>query len=92
VDSIWYAAGDRATDFGFYTKRALLAAVYGATVLYWLEDRSPGSAATWEFLDRRIESVMRLPRLRGRLTRVLGRRPMRSAPPPRPPKPRRRHA
>jgi len=60
VDSIWYAAGDRSTDFGFYTKRALLAAVYGATVLCWLEDRSPDSAATWEFLDRRIDNVMRL--------------------------------
>ena len=41
VDAIWYAAGDTATDFNFYTKRALLAGVYGATTLYWLDDRSP---------------------------------------------------
>ena len=27
VDTIWYAAGDTATDFNFYTKRALLAGV-----------------------------------------------------------------
>ena len=58
VDSIWYAAGDRSTDFGFYTKRALLGAVYGATLLYWLEDRSEGSEDTWAFLDRRIENLM----------------------------------
>lgn len=60
VDTIWYAAGDRSADFGFYTKRALLSAVYGATVLYWLEDRSPGSVATWDFLDRRIDGIIRL--------------------------------
>lgn len=81
VDSIWYAAGDRSTDFSFYTKRALLAAVYGATVLYWLEDRSPGAAATWGFLDRSIEGVMRLPRLRGGLSNLLRHRTA-SAPSP----------
>ena len=71
VDSIWYAAGDRSTDFGFYTKRALLGGVYGATLLYWLEDRSPGAEETWRFLDRRIDDVMRLPRLGDRASRFL---------------------
>ena len=46
VDAIWYAAGDSATDFNFYTKRGLLAAVYGATMLYWLDDRSPDCTDT----------------------------------------------
>jgi len=64
VDAIWRAAGDTATDFNFYTKRALLAGVYGATLLYWLEDRSEGSTATWRFLDRRIEDVMRIQKAR----------------------------
>src|SRR3546814_7583549 len=36
VDAIWYAAGDRATDYNFYTKRALLAGVYSSTLLFWL--------------------------------------------------------
>jgi ubiquinone biosynthesis protein COQ9 len=61
VDAIWYAAGDTATDFNYYTKRGLLAGVYSATVLYWLEDRSEGFATTWSFLDRRIGEVMRVP-------------------------------
>ena len=68
VDAIWRAAGDTATDFNFYTKRGLLAAVYSATLLYWLDDRSPGHEATWSFLDRRIADVMRIPKLTGRLT------------------------
>lgn len=71
VDAIWYAAGDTATDFNYYTKRALLAGVYGATVLYWLEDRSEGFADTWRFLDRRIADVMRVPRALGEVGRRL---------------------
>ncbi len=68
VDAIWRAAGDTSTDFNFYTKRGLLAAVYSATLLYWLDDRSPGHEATWSFLDRRIADVMRIPKITGRLT------------------------
>jgi len=67
VDAIWYAAGDRATDFNYYTKRGLLAGAYSATVLYWLNDNSPGCAETWRFLQRRLEEAMALPRLLGRL-------------------------
>jgi len=63
VDAIWYAAGDTATDFNFYTKRSLLAAVYGPTILYWLNDRSEGAADTHEFLRRRLADVMKLPQL-----------------------------
>ena len=54
VDGIWYAAGDHATDFSFYTKRATLAGIYAATLLYWLDDRSPDFADTRAFLDRRL--------------------------------------
>jgi ubiquinone biosynthesis protein COQ9 len=59
VDAIWYAAGDTSTDFNFYTKRATLAGVYSSTLFYWLNDRSEGGEATWGFLDRRIDNVMR---------------------------------
>lgn len=67
VDAIWYAAGDTATDFNFYTKRALLAGVYSSTLLFWLNDRSEGFSATWAFLDRRIEDVMRIEKLKSRV-------------------------
>lgn len=58
-DAIWRALGDNSTDINWYTKRASLSAVYSACVLYWLGDESDGHAATWAFLDRRIEDVMR---------------------------------
>lgn len=66
VDTIWFAVGDRTTDFGFYTKRTLLAGVYLSTLLYWLNDGSEDSAATWAFLDRRIADVMRIQTMRAR--------------------------
>jgi ubiquinone biosynthesis protein COQ9 len=65
VDAIWHAAGDTATDWNFYSKRLLLAGVYGATVLFWLDDKSEGSAASWEFLERRLSDVMGIQKLRG---------------------------
>jgi ubiquinone biosynthesis protein COQ9 len=67
VDAVWRAAGDTSTDWNFYTKRALLAGVYSTTVLCWLDDVSDGSAETWEFLDRRIADVMRVPQITGRV-------------------------
>jgi ubiquinone biosynthesis protein COQ9 len=70
VDAVWYAAGDTATDFNFYTKRALLAGVYGATVIYWLDDKSPNHEATWAFLDRRIGDIMQIQKLRGRFAKL----------------------
>jgi ubiquinone biosynthesis protein COQ9 len=60
ADRIWTALGDTSEDINWYTKRATLSGVYGATVLYWLGDESEGQAATWDFLDRRIEDVMRI--------------------------------
>ncbi|MDA7425743.1 COQ9 family protein [Thalassococcus lentus] len=58
-DAIWNALGDTSRDFNYYTKRATLSAVYSSTVLYWLGDDSLDNQATWDFLDRRIEDVMR---------------------------------
>jgi ubiquinone biosynthesis protein COQ9 len=67
VDAIWRAADDRAADFSYYTKRAILAGVYGATLLHWLDDKSPDFAATSAFLDRRMADVGRLHQARQRL-------------------------
>ena len=69
VDTIWYAAGDASVDFSWYTKRAILAGVYGSTLLYWLQDGSPDDMATLGFLDRRLAGVGRIGRLRRRFSR-----------------------
>jgi ubiquinone biosynthesis protein COQ9 len=69
VDAIWHAAGDRAADFSWYTKRATLAGIYAATLLYWLRDVSEDDAPTLAFLDRRLAGVGRIGALRGRIAR-----------------------
>lgn len=58
ADRMWRLAGDNATDFNHYTKRATLSAVYGSTLTVFVNDESENFAETRAFLDRRIENVM----------------------------------
>ncbi len=69
VDGIWHLAGDQSADFSWYTKRAILAGVYSATLLYWL--REEDDAAVAAFLDRRLQGVGRIGKLRGRVEAAL---------------------
>lgn len=59
ADRMWRLAGDTATDWNHYSKRAILAALYGSTLAVFVNDSSPEKAETRAFLDRRIEGVMR---------------------------------
>ena len=67
ADHIWSALGDTSQDVNWYTKRATLSGVYSATVLFWLGDTSEGNQATWEFLDRRIDNVMQIEKLKAQV-------------------------
>lgn len=67
VDKIWEALGDTSDDFNWYSKRMTLSGVYSATVLFWLGDTSEGHAATWAFLDRRIDNVMQIEKLKSQV-------------------------
>ena len=67
ADKIWDTLGDMSEDVNWYTKRATLAGVYSATVLYWLGDDSTDNQATWAFLDRRIEDVMRIEKVKAQV-------------------------
>lgn len=67
ADAMWRLAGDTATDFNHYSKRATLAAVYGATLLVFLDDESQDLAETRAFLDRRIAGIMRFEKLKAQL-------------------------
>ena len=73
-DKIWTALGDTSTDYNWYTKRGTLSGVYSSTVLYWLGDDSPDHMSTWDFLDRRIDNVMQIEKVKAsaRKSPVLG--------------------
>jgi ubiquinone biosynthesis protein COQ9 len=66
-DAIWTALGDTSKDINWYTKRGTLSGVYTATVLFWLGDTSEGDAATWAFLDRRIDNVMQIEKVKAQV-------------------------
>ncbi len=67
ADHVWTALGDTSGDGNWYSKRAILSAIWGSTVLFWLGDDSPGHANTLDFIDRRIENVMQFEKLKGQL-------------------------
>jgi ubiquinone biosynthesis protein COQ9 len=82
ADAMWRLAGDTATDYNHYTKRAILGSVYAATLAVFVGDTSEGKTETRAFLDRRIEGVMTFEKAKARLlkqrdgfslTRFLGR-------------------
>lgn len=67
VDLVWKLAGVHSTDFSYYTRRATLGGILAATTLFWLADDSEDSSATWVFLGRRLQGVVRFGQLKGRL-------------------------
>ena len=67
ADHVWTALGDTSDDLNWYSKRATLSAVWASVVLYWLGDDSAGQADTIAFIDRRIEDVMRIEKVKGQL-------------------------
>ncbi|MBA17916.1 MAG: COQ9 family protein [Sphingomonas sp.] len=58
ADRMWRLAGDTATDYNHYSKRALLAGIYTATAIVFVDDDSEDWAETRAFLSRRIDNVM----------------------------------
>jgi len=83
ADIMWRLAGDTATDYNHYTKRAILGGIYSATLAVFVNDDSEGKAKTHEFLGRRIDGVMKFEKAKAQflnndrempsLTRFLGR-------------------
>jgi ubiquinone biosynthesis protein COQ9 len=83
ADAMWRLAGDVATDYNHYTKRAILGSIYAATLAVFVADESEDFAETKAFLARRIEGVMKFEKTKARLlkprdevfsvTRLLGR-------------------
>ena len=82
VDLMWRTAGlggDPKDGFSYYSRRATLSGVLVATFLYWLDDASEGCADSWAFLERRIDGLLQIGKLRstvdGWAAWLTGRRP-----------------
>lgn len=57
MDTIWGHVGDQAQSVEWYSRRAALGAVYAATELHLLTDKSEGHQATWDFLGGRLQEA-----------------------------------
>jgi ubiquinone biosynthesis protein COQ9 len=64
ADLMWRIAGDTSTDYNYYTKRMTLGAVYASTLLVWLDDQSEGWSESAAFLNRRIDDVMQIEKVK----------------------------
>jgi ubiquinone biosynthesis protein COQ9 len=73
IDAIWHAAGDKSADFAWYTKRAILGAIYTATLAFWLRDAGEDDSATLAFLDRRLADHARFHKAQRRCSERLSR-------------------
>ena len=60
ADTMWRALGDTATDYNYYSKRALLANAYAQTVFFAIADTSEDFAATEAFLMKKLQNAMKL--------------------------------
>jgi ubiquinone biosynthesis protein COQ9 len=68
ADVMWRAAGDTATDYNHYSKRAILGSVYAATLLVFVNEESENWDDTRAFLARRIEGIMRFEKAKAKWT------------------------
>ncbi|MCA1653647.1 MAG: COQ9 family protein [Sphingomicrobium sp.] len=75
ADRMWRLAGDTATDFNHYSKRAILSSIYASTLLVWIDDDSEGWSETRAFLDRRLTDVGKFEKLKAEWRGSAERRP-----------------
>lgn len=65
-DTIWRFAGDKSTDFNYYTKRGLLLSVYLSAQAYYFADESEGHQKTKEFIDTSLDNIINIASLKNR--------------------------
>ena len=67
ADEIWFLAGDKSTDYNYYTKRIILMNVYAITFSFFVFDNSKDLERTKKFLDKEISAVLKFGNLKNKL-------------------------
>lgn len=60
ADEIWFLSGDQSVDSSWYTKRATLSAIYSSAEVYMTQDKSSNFVETEQFLDNRLQDLMKV--------------------------------
>ena len=61
IDNMWYLAGDSSTDFSFYTKRIILAAIY-TNSLFVLYNKNLKNAES--NIDKNLKRISKIPKIK----------------------------
>ena len=71
ADEIWFLAGDKSTDYNYYTKRIILMKVYAITFSFFVFDNSKDLERTKKFLDKEISAVLKFGSLKNKLKKSI---------------------
>jgi len=66
-DLIWKYAGDKSTDFNYYTKRGLLLPVYLSARAFYIADNSKNHQDTKEFIKNALDNIINIASLKNRI-------------------------
>ena len=71
ADEIWFLAGDKSTDYNYYTKRVILMNIYAITFSFFVFDNSKDLERTKKFLDKEISAVLKFGNLKNKLKKSI---------------------
>jgi ubiquinone biosynthesis protein COQ9 len=66
-DVIWRFAGDKSTDFNYYSKRLLLAGIYSSSIVYYLSKEDISDSELEDFISNRIENGMSINKIKSKI-------------------------
>ncbi len=70
ADFIWFAIGDKSTDFNFYTKRLTLSKIILQTFAVFIKDETSDLNKTKNFIDLQIEKVMKFEKFKSKVKKI----------------------
>lgn len=71
ADEIWFFAGDKSTDFSYYTKRLSLSFIYSSAALYSIDDNSLDLVETKNFIEARIAELLKFNKLKQKVNDIV---------------------
>ena len=71
ADEIWFLAGDKSTDYNYYTKRIILMNIYALTFSFFVFDNSKDLEKTKKFLDKEISVVLNFGNFKNKLKKSI---------------------
>ncbi|MFK8040518.1 MAG: COQ9 family protein [Rickettsiaceae bacterium] len=63
-DEIWRCAGDKSTDWNYYSKRSILLSIYLRAILIYIADESDESAITKTFIRDSLDNTVKFGKLK----------------------------